>query len=139
MSVPSKPPTFPATPKQQTRQAASTPAQSTTYPTTPLPRPNGAASGGPASLQYGSHTTESVTQVAHIGRAMAADTGISTPALLGYITSGLVLVFGAGGMVFSDMPGELKKQLAAGYAVASVGLVLSSSFVDSHHKISMRS
>ena len=117
MSIPSKPPTFPAK---------------------PVPRPYGPASGGPASVQHGSNTTEAVAQVADIGRAMAADTGISTPALLGYATSGLVLLFGAGGMLFSDMPGELKKQLAAGYAVASVGLVLTSSFVDSHHKISMR-
>jgi len=114
MSVPSKPPTFPPT---------------------SITRPIGPASGGPASDPYG---REAVAQLADIGRDMAADTGVSPPALLGYVTSGLVLLFGAGGMLFSDMPGEVKKQLAAGYAAASVGLVLASSFVDSHHRISMR-
>jgi len=114
MRIPSKPPTISAT---------------------PTPRPRGAASGGPASVAYG---REAVVQVADVGRAMAADTGISPPALLGYVTSGLVLLFGAGGILFSDMPGEVKRQLAAGYAAVSVGLVLTSSFVDSHHRISMR-
>ena len=79
-----------------------------------------------------------MAQVAHVGKSIAADTGISTPALLGYVTSGLIMFFGAGGMLFADVPGEIKKQLAAAYAASSVALVLASSFVDSHHKISMR-
>ena len=74
-----------------------------------------------------------------VGHALAdrAD-GVCPPALLGYATAGLIMLFGAGGTLFSDIPGEIKKGLVGGYAAGSVSLVLLSSFVDSHHRISQR-
>ena len=75
----------------------------------------------------------------NVGHALAdrAD-GVCPPALLGYATAGLIMLFGAGGTLFSDIPGEIKKGLVGGYAAGSVSLVFLSSFVDSHHRISQR-
>lgn len=66
--------------------------------------------------------------------------GMSKPALLGYITAGLIFVFGAIGTMFNDGIdlGGLKKNIAGGYMFAAVALVLLSSMADSADKISRR-
>ena len=118
-----QPPTFP--PSSQTTTAGQ------------APRPNGPTSGGPAAKNQ-THFVKPVNTSA-VGHALADRAeGVSPPALLGYATAGLIMLFGAGGTLFSDLPGEIKKGLVGGYAAGSVGLVLLSSFVDSHHRISQR-
>ena len=72
-----------------------------------------------------------------VGHALADRVdGFCPPALLGFATAGLIMLIGAGATLFSDIPGEIKKGLVGGYAAGSVSLVLMSSFVDSHHRIS---
>jgi hypothetical protein len=66
--------------------------------------------------------------------------GISKPALLGYITAGLIFVFGGIGTMFNDDldMGGIKKNIAGGYTFAAVALILLSSMADSADKISRR-
>ena len=54
------------------------------------------------------------------------------------VTAAAIALFGAVGTLFSDLPGDIKKGLFAGYGAGAVSLVLLSSFVDSHHRISRR-
>ena len=101
------------------------------------PRPSGPASGGPVGT-HGSVLSQGYS-TSQMGHAIAdrAD-GVSMPAMIGYVTAGLILIFGAGGTLFSDLPGPVKKGVIGGYAAGSVSLVLMSSFVDSHHRIAMK-
>jgi hypothetical protein len=66
--------------------------------------------------------------------------GMSKPALLGYITAGLIFIFGGIGTMFNDDLdiGGLKKNIAGSYTFAAVVLVLLSSMADSADKISRR-
>ena len=66
--------------------------------------------------------------------------GISKPALLGYITAVLIFTFGGIGTMFNDDLdiGGLKKNIAGSYTFAAVVLMLLSSMADSADKISRR-
>ena len=116
--------------------------QSTFQPPTvtqsPRPsRPSGPASGGPASLPISYGHKPSTENVGHaiVDRA----SGVSIPSVIGYATASLIFLFGAGGTLFSDMPGEVKKAMLGGYMAGSVTLMLFSSFVDSHHRLASKS
>ena len=89
--------------------------QSTFQPPTvtqsPRPsRPSGPASGGPASLPISYGHKPSTENVGHtiVDRA----SGLSMPSVIGYATASLIFLFGAGGTLFSDMPGEIGVYIA---------------------------
>ena len=107
-------------------------------PTFP-PKKTSATSLTESSSTVGMGSTSQSNGASDVGRALVdrAD-GVSMPALLGYLTSCVIFLFGAVGTLFSDMPGEIKKGMFGGYAAGSIVLILLSSFVDSHHKISQR-
>ena len=92
-----------------------------------------------ASASHAPQMSLQSVQPSDVGRSLSERMdGVSPPAFLGYATAGLIMLFGAGGTLFTDLPGEVKKHLLGGYAAGSVGLVLLASFVDSHHRISQR-
>ena len=94
--------------------------------------PRNAASGGPASIPQ-------PVAPNNLGQTLVdRPEGVCTPALLGYFTAAAIALFGAVGTLFSDLPGDIKKGLFAGYGAGAVSLVLLSSFDDSHHRISRK-
>ena len=79
------------------------------------------------------------TGIPNVGHAIADKAvGVCMPAILGYSFGVLVFVFGAGGTLFSDLPGELKRTMFGTQAAVAVGFVLGASFIDSANRYAMK-